>query len=286
MKHTLIGAFLFLASCKSTESINRFAKSATSGVTEIDRGSFGFGKFCKFYDPAALKELTDTSLYAGSSHSASNCKMYKTSDSLLGIINQTLSNYFSLLQAVSDKKLIAYNARPLVSSLADIQSSLVPGLSFSDEKITATKGILNTLLNEPLKFYREKKLHKIMEENDSALGTVLLGYEFILDSALQGELDQAVQNYISFVYARLFAWSDSPVEKAFVNSRYQEFLGQMEDERLKLRKSVRMLETIRKGHHLLAFGEKKPGFVETETEIAEDILQINKLIEDIIKLTK
>jgi hypothetical protein len=33
-----------------------------------------------------------------------------------------------------------------------------------------------------------------MEENDSALGTVLLGYGFILDSALQGELDQAVQN--------------------------------------------------------------------------------------------
>ncbi len=286
MKNTLIAAFLFLASCKSVESINRFAKSATSGVTEIDRASFGFGQFCKLYDPATLQELTDTSRFANSSHTAVHCEPFKISDSLVGIINQTLSNYFSLLQAVSDRKLIAYNARPLISSLADIQSSLLPGLSFSTEKVTATKGILNTLLNEPLKVYRAKKLHEIMVQNDSALGIVIRGYEFILDSAMQGEIDQATQNYISFVYARLFAWSDSPVEKAFVNARYQEFLVLMNDERLKLRKSVRMLETIREGHHLLALEKKKPEFIETEKEITEDIILINNLIEDIIRLTK
>lgn len=286
MKNALIATFLFVASCKSTESINRFARSATSGITEINRGSFGFGEFCKLYEPATLKELTDTSRLAKVSRTAEHCQVFKTSDSLVGIINETLSNYFSLLQTVSDKKLIAYNARPLVSSLADIQTRLLPDLSFSDEKITATKGILNTLLNEPLKFYRAKKLHQIMEKNDSALGIVIRGYEFILDSALQGEIDQAIQNYISFVYARLFGWADSPVEKAFVNNRYQEFLGKMEDERLKLRKSVRMLETIQKGHHLLAFEKKKPEFKEAETEIAEDIVLINNLIEDIIRLTK
>ncbi len=35
------------------------------------------------------------------------------------LISQTLLGYFSMLQSVSDKKLLAYNARELVSSLAE-----------------------------------------------------------------------------------------------------------------------------------------------------------------------
>lgn len=286
MKKTLIAAFLFMGSCKSTDSINRFAKSAGSGISEINRSSFGFESFCKTYEQGPLGQFTDTSLYAKSRLPVNHCAGYKTSDSLLHIINQALGNYFVLLQAVSDKKLLAYNARPLVSSLADIQPRLLPALSFSDEKITAVKGLLNTLLNEPLKYYRAKKLKKIMRENDSVLATVIGGYAFILDSALQGEIDQAAENYKSFVYARLYEWSVTPVEKAFVNNRYQDFLKEMEEEHQKIRKSVRLLETVRKDHQLLAFGGKKPDFRETETEITQDILLINNLIEEIIRLTK
>ncbi len=286
MKNTLIAAFFFLGSCKSTDSINRFAKSAASGTSELNRSSFGFGQFCKVYDPATLGQLTDTSLYAKATHPVIPCSDYKTSDSLLQIINQTLGNYFFLLQAVSDKKLLAYNARPLVSSLADIQHRLLPALSFSDEKITAVKGLLNTLLNEPLNYYRAGKLKKIMQKNDTVLATVIRGYEFILDAALQGEIDQATANYRSFVYARLFEWSKTAVEKAFVNNRYIEFLKAMDEERQKIRKSVRLLATIRKDHHLLAFEKEKKDFRETESEIAQDIIQINNLIEEIIRLTK
>jgi hypothetical protein len=286
MKKALIAVSLFLGSCKPTDSINRFARSADSGTAEINRGSFGFEQFCKVYDPGTLGRLTDTSRYAKDPRPAIHCAAYKTSDSLVRIINQALGNYFSLLQAASDKKLLAYNGRPLVSSLADMQPRLLPALSFTDEKIAATKGLLNTLLNEPLKFYRAKKLQRIMQENDTILAVVIQGYEFILDTALQGEIDQATENYKSFVYARLYGWSETPIEKAFVNNRYIDFLNEMEDERLKIRKSVRMLETIRKDHHLLAFERKKPDFQETETEIAQDIVLINNLIEEIIRLSK
>ena len=286
MKKGFIAIFLLIGSCKSTESINRFARSAGSGTAEINRSSFGFETFCREYEQGPLGRLTDTSLYGKSRLPVNHCAEYKTSDSLLRVINRTLGNYFDLLQSASDKKLLAYNARPLISSLADMQPRLLPALSFSDEKVTAVKGLLNTLLNEPLKYYRARKLKKIMQENDSALATVIGAYSFILDSALSGEAGQAAENYKSFVYARLYAWAVSPVEKAYVNDRYHDFLTEMEEEQQKIRKSVRLLETIRKDHRLLAFKEGKPEFRATETEITQDILLINKLIEEIIRLTK
>jgi hypothetical protein len=286
MKKVLIVVFLFLGSCKSTESINRFARSAASGISELNRNSFGFGTFCKLYDPAALEQMADTSRYAQMTHPAAHCGDYKTSDSLVHLLNQALGNYFALLQAVSDKKLLAYNARPLVTALADLQPRLLPALSFTDEKVTAVKGLLNTLLNEPLKAYRGQKLKKVMRENDTALSLVIRGYQFILDSALRGEIDQAVENYKSFVYVRLYLWSETPVEKVYVNQLYRAFLQQMEEEKEKLHKGSRLLETLQKDHHLLAFERKKSGFRETEAEIAADIIQINRLIEEIIRLTQ
>ena len=53
-----------------------------------------------------------------------------------------------------------------------------------------------------------------MQENDSALTTVIGAYSFILDSALSGEAGQAAENYKSFVYARLYAWGRFPGGKS------------------------------------------------------------------------
>ena len=55
MKKALIAALIFLGSCKSTESINRFAKSAATGIAEINRSMpFFWQPFASLYDPAAL----------------------------------------------------------------------------------------------------------------------------------------------------------------------------------------------------------------------------------------
>jgi hypothetical protein len=286
MKKGIVAAFLILASCKSTESINRFARSAASGISELDQKSFSFGRFCQLYNAESLGSLTDTALYGRIKRPKPECGPEKNSDSLVGIINHTLKDYFSLLQAVSDKKLLSYNAGPLVAALQDIQPQLLPSLSFSDEKATALKGLLNTLLNEPLSYYRARKLKKLIRDNDSALSAVIRAYIFILDPALRGEMNQANENYRSFVYAPMFERSVTPVEKAMVNNQYREFLEKMEEERLKLQKSVRMLETVQKGHHLLAGEGEKESFAEIEPEIAGDILLINKLVSDIIRLTQ
>jgi hypothetical protein len=119
MKKAVIAALIFSGSCKSTESINRFAKSAGTGTAEINRSTLSFGNICRLYDPAALARFTDTSVYARSVHPLVRCGEYKTADSMTDLISQTLLGYFTMLQSVSDKKLLAYNARELVSSLAE-----------------------------------------------------------------------------------------------------------------------------------------------------------------------
>lgn len=286
MKKALIAGLVFFGSCKSTESINRFAKSAGSGTAEINNSTLSFNNICRLYDPAALKKLSDTALYGGVARPSDHCKEYKQADSLTRLINQTLVNYFSLLQAVSDKKLISYNAQDLVNSLADIQPQLYPNLSLSDEKITAVKGLLNTVLNEPLKWYRYKKLLAIMRQNDTALSQVIAAYSFILDSALAGEINQAKENYTSFVYAPLYEWSVTPVEKVMVNQQYQQFISAMDNESLKIHKAIQLLRIIYKDHYLLAFGKPPPGFAYAADEISQDIILINKIIAELIQLLK
>jgi hypothetical protein len=286
MKKGLIAGLVFFVSCKSTDSINRFAKSAGSGITEINRSTLSFNNICRLYDPASLGRYTDTTLYAKSVRPVTHCNEYKKADSLTDLINQTLFSYFTMLQAVSDKKLLAYNANELVSSLADIQSRVYPVLSLSDEKISAVKGLLNTILNEPLKWYRYKKLVSTMQQNDSAVSRVIAAYRFILDSALTGEINQARQNYTSFVYARLYEWSRGPVEKVIVNQQYVQFLTSMDNEQQKIHQAVRLLEIIFKDHHLLAFGKPPAGFAYTEAEISQDIILINKMITELIQLMK
>ena len=286
MRKLLFAGLAFFVSCKSTESINGFAKSAGSAIVEINRSTPGFNDLCRMYDPVALSRQTDTSLYGKVIHPAIHCGEFKQADSLTGLINQTLANYFSMLQAVSDKKLIAYNARDLVNSVADMQTAVYPMLSLNDEKISAVKGILNTILNEPLKWYRYNKLVATMRETDTALARVMTAYSFILDSALAGEINQARQNYTSFVYAPLYEWSRTPVEKWIVNQQYSQFLLAMDEEQIKIHKAVILLRTIQQDHRLLAFGKPASSFADTEAEINRDILLINKLITELIQLTK
>jgi hypothetical protein len=286
MKKALIAALVFLASCKSTDSINRFAKSAATGTAEIGRSSLSFNNICRLYDPAALAKYTDTSLYAAYKQPPIHCSEYKKADSLTNLINETLVSYFSLLQSVSDKKLLAYNAGDLVNSLAAIQPQVLPTISMTDEKISAIKGLLNTVLSEPLKWYRYKKLVSTMQQNDSILARVISAYTFILDTALNGETSQAKENYTSFVYAPLYEWAKSPVEKTIINQQYRQFVNSMDLEKEKISKSVRLLSILQKDHHLLSFGKPPAGFAYTESEISQDIVLINKMITELIQLIK
>jgi hypothetical protein len=286
MKKALIAGLVIFGSCKSTESINRFAKSAGSGTAEISRSTLRFNNICRLYDAAALARYTDTSLYARSPRPAIPCAEFKTADSITDLISRTLVNYLSLLQSVSDKKLLAYNARDLVNSLAAIQTRVYPALSLNEEKISAVKGLLNTVLNEPLKWYRYKKLVNTMQENDSALGRVINAYSFILDTALNGEISQAKENYTSFVYAPLVEWSRTPVEKVLINQLYTQFLASLEREQVNIHKAVLLLKLIQKDHHMLAFGKPPAGFAYTESEINQDIVLINKLITELMQLIK
>src|SRR5450432_702664 len=284
MKKAILAGLVFLGSCKSTESINRFAKSASTGVAEISRSPLSFSGICRLYSQSALAQYTDTSLYAKSGHPVVPCGEYKLADSLTNLISQTLVSYFTMLRDVSDKKLLAYDARDLINSLTDIQSRVYPALSLSDEKISSVKGLLNTILNEPLKGYRYKKLVSTMQQNDVALGRVLATYSFILDTALAGEINQAKENYTSFVYAPLYEWSRSPVEKAWINQQYRQFLISLENEKVNIHQSVRMLILIQKDHHMLAFGKPPAGFAYTEAEISQDIVLLNKMIMEFIQL--
>ena len=286
MKKAVIASLIFLGSCKSTESINRFAKSAAAGTAEISRSTLSFGSICRLYDQSALASYTDTSLYAKSGHKAKHCEAYRSADSMVNLINLTLVNYFTLLQEVSDKKLLAYDVRDLVNSLASIQSGLNPDLSLSEEKVSAVKGLLNTILNEPLKWYRYKKLVSTMQQNDSALSRVLRAYSFILDSALNGEINQAKENYTSFVYAPLYEWARTPVEKVWINQQYLLFMQSLDKEKASIHKSVLMLILMQKDHYLLAFGKPPVGFAYTEGEISQDIVLLNKMILELIQLIK
>ena len=150
MKKLLIASLVIFGSCKSTETISQFAKSTSTGAAEISRATLGFNQICERYDPASLKKFTDTTVYTKSVNAVVHCPDYKKTDSLMDLINQTLFNYFTMLQAVSDKKLLAYNVDDLVNTLAGIQPQIYPSLSLNTEKITAGKSLLNSILNEPL----------------------------------------------------------------------------------------------------------------------------------------
>ncbi len=286
MKKAMYLPLLFLLSCKSTESINRFARSAAAGTRELHAATPGFGDFCRLYSENALRTQTDTSVLASVPHKRVICKEYKATDSLVRVIELGLYQYFSLIQAASDKKLLAYNARDLVAGLDGLKDQWLPSLALTDEKVGAIKGLLNTVINEPLKLYRDKKLKQVIRQADPALDIVTGAYIFILDSALSGEADQAEANYKSFVYLPLYSRARTPVEKALINNRYTEFLETMAAQRLTIRKSSRLLETLRKDHHLLATARDKPTFREAETTLGQDIVLIQELIEEIIVLTR
>jgi hypothetical protein len=207
-------------------------------------------------------------------------------DSLTQVINQTLAAYFSMLQELSDKKLIAYHAEDLVNSLALIQAGVAPSMNLTDTKVSAIKSLLNAVLNEPLKAYRYQKLMETISRNDSALGMVVGTYRFILDTALRGEIELARANYTSFVYAPLYGWARTAVEKQLVNREYGEYQISIDADLEKIHRCIQLLNTIRKDHHLLATGGTKNSWNETEAQIAADIIRINTLVTELMRLVQ
>ncbi len=286
MKKAFYLPLLFLLSCKSTESINRFAHSAATATRELHASTPGFADFCRSYSENALRPQTDTALLASTPPRRVICKEYKISDSLVRVIELAVYNYFSALQAATDKKLIAYDAGDLIDGMAGLQDQWLPSLNMTKEKVGAVKGILTAVLNEPLKIYRDHKLKKLIRENDSTLGVVIGAYIFILDSALTGEADQAEANYKSFVYLPLWTQCRTPVEKALVNNRYTSFMESVNGQRQALHQSVKVLETLRKDHHLLAGARNRPSFREAEAELGKDVVLIQKLIDEILTLSR
>ena len=125
-----------------------------------------------------------------------------------------------------------------------------------------------------------------MKQNDSILEMVISAYRFILDSALNGEINQAKENYTSFVYAPLNEWSHTPVEKMMVNQQNKQFLLSMDEEQVKIHKASRMLIIIQKDHYLLVFGKPPAGFAYMESEISQDIVLLNKIIMELLELIK
>jgi hypothetical protein len=165
MKKPLIAALVFFGSCKSTDSIKQFAKSAGTGISEIN------------------------SLPAGPATQPLNYRQkYSEADSLSRLIWYTLINYFRLLQAYSDQKQLPYNTKDLVNSLEAMQTKTYHYKYTSDETLTAVRSLLNTILNEPIKNHRYKQLVKIMKQNDFSLGLLISDCDFILDSSLAGDL--------------------------------------------------------------------------------------------------
>jgi len=295
MKTRLLILLVSVVSCKSTDSINRFAKSSSSGLAELDRSTPSFSGLYKKNDPSRLKKILDTGIYGnamnpekGSAAAASIpvCMPCKTADSLTSVINQTLTAYFTMLQELSDKKLIAYHAEDLVSSLALIQAGVAPSMNLTDTKISAIKSLLNAVLNEPLKVYRYQKLQETISRNDSALGVVIGTYRFILDTALRGEIELARANYVSFVYAPLYGWAKTPVEKQLVNREFGEYQTGLSADLEKIHQCIQLLNTIRKGHHSLATGGAKNTWNATEAEIAADIIRINTLVTELVRLVQ
>ena len=54
MKKALLAILILSGPCKSTGSINGYAKSTGSGMTEINKSILSFSNICRLYDQAAM----------------------------------------------------------------------------------------------------------------------------------------------------------------------------------------------------------------------------------------
>jgi hypothetical protein len=177
MKKALMAAVLFSGSCKSTNSINQFAKSASAGISEISSLRA---------DPAP--------------NTSKSLPKYQQRDSLSNLVWHTLINYFRLLQTDPDRKLLADNTKGLMNTLDLMQTGTFRYHNISDETLTAARSILNTILNEHINSHRYRQLIKIMKENDSAISLLINHSKAILDSAKAGDLKmQTSKNILKLV---------------------------------------------------------------------------------------
>jgi hypothetical protein len=284
MKNTVVIALFALGSCQSAEHINKFSTSSLAGLKGMDLQSVGFDYYCGHFSEAALQMYTDTSLYGEGKSAPADCSGYKQADSILKLVGAAIQNYLSALQAVSDPGLIALKSKTLTDALAGMSPAVFPALSFTDDKKAAVRDLLDLVLNEPLKAYRLNRLLKVIRRSDSSFSRVVVAYEFMLSPALSDENLQSQENYKSYVYGRMYRWARTPDEKIQANAQYRQFMAERASELAAIKKDIRVLETIRQGHHVLATQKPSAGFREVEDEISKDVLLINDLTQDIIQL--
>jgi hypothetical protein len=177
MKKALMAAMIFSGSCKSTNSINQFAKSASAGISVIS-------------SPIAEPAI----------QSLKNGQINEKADSLSNLVWRTLINYFRLLRADNDRRILADTAKDLMNTLDLIQTGTFRYHITSNETLNAVRSILNTIVNDDIKSHRYRQLIKIMKENDSAISLLINHSNAILDSSMACDLKmQTSKNILRLV---------------------------------------------------------------------------------------
>ncbi len=163
MKKALIAALIFLGSCKSTDSIHLFAKSAGAGVNEISL------------------QVTESP-----GESVDNSRQNKQNDSISYLFWHTLSIYFRLLQNDPDRKLLADSAGHLMILLGLVQTGTFQDKNHSEVILSSARIMLNTILNKNTRCDRYGKLVRTMKKNESALSFLIDHCNLMLDFSHAG----------------------------------------------------------------------------------------------------
>jgi hypothetical protein len=279
MKKVLLVGLLFLESCKSTKPVHRFAVSAGHGTAEIRR--FSWSWIARYQLRKTPIPSTDTGTVIPAEIHCSGAgygEIFQQPDSLLSWMTQTLICYFSYLQKSPGKDSgLQKEAARLLRSTA---GSALPatGIVVNDEKISATRHLLGSILNKPKK-NRYRDLVTFLQQNDSSVATLLSTYVQWLDSFMLFVVSRDEKQDDSLYQSSGLRKVPSPGDQEPApRSNDRDFFG-VENQKAEVRESVALLHLIGKDHHMLAYGTPPPGYAygDAKTELKQDIWMLGQL---------